>query len=252
VADIAPETTVTDGATISARVNSIAMRALDIVVAAVLLLLLSPVIIAIAIAIKLDSQGSVLFPCARVGRDGNQFAMLKFRKMWQDANGPALTVIGDSRFTRIGRFLSVSKLDELPQLWNVLRGQMSLVGPRPETAEFVDLLGSNRELILSVRPGITGLSQLAFARESEILDKDDRVGDYVRRILPQKAHLDALYVENASVGKNLRILWWTAVATVLRRPVAVGRASGGLGIRRRPSPSLEGAPGAVGARGGGQ
>jgi lipopolysaccharide/colanic/teichoic acid biosynthesis glycosyltransferase len=233
------------------RLNACAMRALDVVVAVALLLLLSPVIVAIALLIKLDSRGPVIYRCTRVGRDGTTLMMLKFRKMWNDASGPALTLAGDVRFTRVGRFLALSKLDELPQLWNVVRGEMSLVGPRPETSEFTDLLGAKREVVLSVRPGITGLSQLAFARESEILDGDDTVGDYVRRILPQKAHLDALYVANASLRMNLRVLLWTAVTTVFRRPVAVDRANGALGVRRRPLVDVEEAP-SMALRGAGQ
>jgi lipopolysaccharide/colanic/teichoic acid biosynthesis glycosyltransferase len=233
------------------RLNALAMRVLDVAVAVALLLLLFPFIAAIALLIKLDSRGPVIYRCARVGRNGSRLMMFKFRKMWGDASGPALTVAGDVRFTRIGRFLALSKLDELPQLWNVVRGDMSLVGPRPETSEFVDLLGARRDIVLSVRPGITGLSQLAFARESEILDGDDRVGDYVRRILPQKAHLDSLYVANASVGMNLRVLFWTGVATVFRRPVAVDRANGALGVRRRPLVVAEEAP-SMALRGAGQ
>ena len=110
---------------------------------------------------------------------------------------------------------------------------MSLVGPRPEVAEFVGLHRDSYEEILSVRPGITGLSQIAFAEECRILDPDDPVGHYVNRILPQKVGLDELYVRRRSVAFNLRILYWTAVAVVMRRPVAVHRDTGRMNLRKR-------------------
>jgi lipopolysaccharide/colanic/teichoic acid biosynthesis glycosyltransferase len=157
--------------------------------------------------------------------------MLKFRKMHDGASGPALVVPEDERFTRIGAFLARTKLDELPQLWNVLKGEMSLVGPRPEDPHFVELHRKPYEEILAVRPGITGLSQLAFARESEVLDPDDRERHYTERILPQKIRMDRFYATNRSLGMDLRVLWWTARAVVARRDVAVHRETGRLSIR---------------------
>ena len=215
-------------------VQSAAMRAVDLVVATMLLMLLLPVALLIAFAIKLDSRGPVLYRCRRIGRGGAEFAMLKFRKMRADASGPLLTIAHDPRLTRIGHVLARSKLDELPQLWNVLRGQMSLVGSRPESPEFVARHQEDYEAILSVRPGITGLSQLAYAKESEILDQADRVGHYLARVLPQKLRLDRVYAENRSLRMNVRILSWTALALFLRLDVAVNRRSGALGVRRRP------------------
>jgi lipopolysaccharide/colanic/teichoic acid biosynthesis glycosyltransferase len=209
-------------------------RASDVVVAAVALALLAPLIVAIAAAIKVDSRGSAFYRCRRVGRGGREFPMLKFRKMRADVAGPALTAVADERFTRIGRLLAASKLDEIPQLWNVVKGEMSLVGPRPEDAVFVDLHEREYAEILCVTPGITGLSQLAYARESEILDPDRRVDDYVTRVLPQKLSLDRLYVSRRSVAMDLRILCWTIVVVMFGRPVAVHRASGKLNLRRRP------------------
>jgi lipopolysaccharide/colanic/teichoic acid biosynthesis glycosyltransferase len=213
-----------------------AIRTFDVLVAAVALTLLSPLLAAVAAGVWLDDGGPVLFRSRRVGRGGRTFLMLKFRKMRGDATGPALTVAGDDRLTRLGRVLVRFKLDELPQLWNVLRGDMSLVGPRPEDPSYVALLGDEYRPILAVVPGVTGLSQLAYAREGEILDANDRHADYLRRVLPQKMLLDTLYVRRRSLRLNLSILGWTAVAIVLRREVAVDRATGALGIRRRPSP----------------
>ena len=201
---------------------------------ALLLTVFSPLIVAVAAAIKLDSRGPVFFRCRRVGFHGNDLQMLKFRKMRHAATGAALTLVDDNRFTRVGHWLAKSKLDEVPQLWNVLRGEMSLVGPRPEDPKFVELQRAEYETILTVRPGVTGLCQLAFAKEGEILDRDDRVGDYVARLLPQKAALDKFYAEQRSLRLDLRVLAWTAIAVFARRDVAVHRATARMNLRRRP------------------
>jgi lipopolysaccharide/colanic/teichoic acid biosynthesis glycosyltransferase len=210
-----------------------AKRLLDIVASAVLLALLVPVILVVVVAIKAESSGSALYRCRRIGLGGREFLMLKFRKMYDGASGPPLTLSSDTRLTRVGRFLARTKLDEIPQLWNVLKGDMSLVGPRPEDPSFVELLATEYRTILTVRPGITGLSQLAFAREGEILDRDDRIAHYLTRLLPQKARLDAMYALHSSLRMDFRILAWTAVAVVLRRDVAVHRMDGRLSSRKR-------------------
>jgi lipopolysaccharide/colanic/teichoic acid biosynthesis glycosyltransferase len=208
-------------------------RALDVAVSLVLLAVLTPLIIAIAVAVKLDSRGPIFYRSRRTGQRGVEFAMLKFRKMYDGAAGAALTAADDQRFTRIGRMLARTKLDEIPQLFNVLKGEMSLVGPRPEDPEFVRLEPAKFAPVLRARPGITGLSQLAFARESDILDPNDRVGHYLAAILPQKLALDTLYATRRSTGLDLAILGWTAFAVVRRRDVAVNRATGKLTRRRR-------------------
>ena len=206
---------------------------LDIVLAATLLLLLAPVILIVAAMIKLESSGPGFYRCPRIGRGGREFGMLKFRKMHDGAGGPALASWEDDRFTRLGPFLARTKLDELPQLWNVLRGQMSLVGPRPEDPSFVELHAAEFAVIHSVKPGVTGLCQLAFARESTVLDPEDRVGHYVNQILPQKVQIDQLYASQRSIGMDLRILGWTALAVLLGREVAVHRQTGELSLARR-------------------
>jgi lipopolysaccharide/colanic/teichoic acid biosynthesis glycosyltransferase len=208
-------------------------RLLDVVVAGAALVGLSLAIAVIALAIKLESRGPVFYRCRRIGLGGREFHMLKFRKMSASAAGPPLTVADDARFTRLGRLLARTKLDELPQLWNVLTGSMSLVGPRPEDPSFVELARTDYEPILQVKPGLTGLSQLAFTRESEILDADDRVGDYIRRLLPQKMWIDWLYVTRRSMLTDIRILGWTLFAMVFKVRVAVDRSSGCLTLRRR-------------------
>ena len=228
------ECDVDDGANrVGAALDESLKRTLDFVVAAALLFVLAPVIPILALAIRIESTGPAFYRCRRVGRGGREFHMLKFRKMHDGAKGPALASWEDDRFTRMGPFLAGTKLDELPQLWNVLRGQMSLVGPRPEDASFVELMPAEFAVIHSVKPGITGLCQLAFARESNVLDPDDRVGHYVNQILPQKVKIDQLYASQRSIGMDLGILGWTALAVLFRREVAVHRQTGSLS-RRAP------------------
>jgi lipopolysaccharide/colanic/teichoic acid biosynthesis glycosyltransferase len=220
---------------LAVAVDDGAKRLLDVTVAGILLLLFAPLFLAVAVAIKLDSPGPVFYRCRRIGLDGTELMMLKFRKMWDGASGLPLTATEDDRFTRVGRVITDLKLDELPQLWNVVRGEMSLVGPRPEDPAFVRDHWDSFEPILRVKPGITGLCQLAFARESQILDPTDRMGDYVQRLLPAKIRIDLLYASRRSVGFDVRIALWTVVAVALRRDVAVNRQTGRLTIRRRPA-----------------
>jgi lipopolysaccharide/colanic/teichoic acid biosynthesis glycosyltransferase len=220
--------------TVDSGLATVARRAIDLAVSGLVLLLALPVLLAVAAAIKLDSPGPVFFRCRRVGFHGAELLMLKFRKMRDGAAGAAVTLSGDERFTRVGRFLARTKLDELPQLWHVLTGEMTLVGPRPEDRAFVEVRAGDYAKILTVKPGVTGLCQLAFAKEGDVLRPDDRIRDYVERLLPQKAALDVLYVGRRSLPLDLRILAWTAVTVLGRRDVAVHRASGKLGLRRRP------------------
>jgi len=218
-------------------ITSIAKRVFDVLGAALLLVLLLPLFVLVSIAIKLDSRGPLLYRSQRVGSQGRTFHMLKFRKMRDDASGSPLTARRDERFTRVGSFLARTKLDELPQLWNVLRGHMSLVGPRPEDPIFVDLYRDHFTAILSMRPGITGLSQLAFAKESYVLDTlegPDPMVQYTERLLPQKLGLDRLYVTNRSMRGDIRILVWTTVAVLINLNVSVDRRDGRLTVRRRP------------------
>ena len=213
--------------------SSLRKRAFDLVVASALAVALAPVIALIALLVRLDSPGPVFFQCNRVGFGGRAFSMLKFRKMHHLASGAQLTVYADHRFTRAGRWLAQLKADELPQLWNVVRGEMSLVGPRPESPHFVGHYPDDFAEITRVKPGILGLSQLAFVEESQILDANDPVGHYLGQILPQKMSLDRLYAERWSFWLDARIVLWTVAAVILRRPVAVDRDTGRMGLRRR-------------------
>ena len=222
---------------VRAHLGAAAKRIVDTLVAASLLILLAPLFVVLGIVIKAESSGPIFYRAERVGRRGAPFRVLKFRKMHHGASGQALTADADARFTRIGRWLARTKLDELPQLVNVLLGQMSLVGPRPEDARFTRRHSGEFVEIHRVRPGITGLGQLAFAREAEILDPSDRVGFYEERILPQKVHLDTLYAQTRTMRGDLRILLWTVLPVILRLDVAVNRQTGTLTIRRREADS---------------
>lgn len=191
-------------------------RCFDIIVSAIVLSLLLPLILACALAVRLDSPGPVLFRQERVGRFGRPFRILKFRTMVdrQDAAAPLITASGDNRITTTGWWLRRSKLDELPQLVNVLRGEMSLVGPRPEAARYVDQYpAAARRLILSVRPGITDEASILFRHESDLLaTAADREGYYVSEILPRKLEIHQRYVRERSFIRDIAILARTVVA----------------------------------------
>jgi lipopolysaccharide/colanic/teichoic acid biosynthesis glycosyltransferase len=210
-------------------------RALDVVFAGTALVVAAPLIVLIAVLIALESPGPVLYRAERIGYRGRPLRMAKFRKMRVGARGAALTAAGDPRFTRVGSLLARTRLDELPQLWHVVRGEMSLVGPRPEHFGFVVRHARDYGRILSVRPGLTGLSQLAFAREREVLDAADPLDHYVTHLLPQKIGLDRLYAATVTVRGDLAVLVGTVAALVLGQSIAVDRRTGRLTRRHRPS-----------------
>lgn len=190
-----------------------AKRCMDVVVAAGALVLLALPMLVIAAWIRLDSPGPVLFRQVRVGRHGVPFRIHKFRTMVhapQDG-GPQLTVGADRRVTRAGAWLRRTRLDELPQLIDVLRGRMSLVGPRPEVPRYVALYPAVlREVVLSVRPGLTDPASLEFRNEAERLARAaDPEREYVEAVLPAKLGLSADYLRQASVWQDLRVLWRT-------------------------------------------
>lgn len=193
-----------------------AKRLFDILLSALGLLLLSPVLLATAVWVKLDSPGPALFKQQRIGRHGRPFAIHKFRTMRVDAPslGPQITVGADPRITRSGATLRRYKLDELPQLWDVLRGAMSLVGPRPEVARYVALYPDDmRQLILSVRPGITDLASIEYRDESAVLARaSDPERSYVEEVMPAKLALAAQYVRTQSLAGDLRLILRTISA----------------------------------------
>lgn len=188
------------------------------VIAIGLAVLTVPILLPLAIAIRLDSSGPAFFRSARLGQGGRPMQILKLRTMHQssDISGPAITVSGDERVTRVGRWIRANRLDELPQLWDVARGRMALVGPRPEAPQFVDLDDPVWREILSVSPGITGPSQLRFHDEGLLLSGDVEA-TYRSEVLPAKMSSDLAYVRSRSVRGDVRLLRATVQFFVGRR-----------------------------------
>jgi len=190
-------------------------RAFDLVTASIGLLLLAPLFIVLALWVRLDSPGPVFYRQQRVGRGGMLFRIFKFRTMVaRPSDGRQLTVGRDPRVTRAGHFLRKSKLDELPQLLNVIQGSMSLVGPRPEVPRYVACYPPEvRALVLSVAPGITDWASILYKEESEILGRAaDPERAYVEKILPAKLEYYVRYVRERSLWVDLRIIVHTLVA----------------------------------------
>lgn len=202
--------------------GSVAKRLFDVLAAGAGLLVLAPLLLAVALWIKLDSTGPALFRQVRIGRHGVPFEIYKFRTMvdrpdgGRQGAGPQLTVGQDPRVTRAGRFLRHYKLDELPQLLNVLEGSMSLVGPRPEVPRYVECYPpAARSAVLSVRPGITDLAAILYKDESAILGQArDPERAYVETILPVKLEYYQRYVRERSFWLDLRIIFRTLAAIV--------------------------------------
>lgn len=188
------------------------IRSIDIMASLVGLILLSPLFLGLAIWIKLDSKGAVFYRQLRVGRFGLDFSLFKFRSMRTNADKASLLTIGgsDSRITRAGLFIRKYKLDELPQLINVLRGEMSLVGPRPEVRKYTDLYNDEQRKVLEVRPGITDWASIEFRNENEILGQSpDPERTYIEEIMPLKIKLNQRFIQNPSVLHYLHIIWRT-------------------------------------------
>lgn len=190
-----------------------AKRLFDIGVAFMILLTLFPIFACIAIWIRLDSPGPVLFRQVRVGLAGSFFQILKFRTMRYDPTmtGPLITIGEDVRITRAGKFLRRYKLDELPQFLNVLRGEMSMVGPRPEVPRYVALYSAEaKKILLSVRPGITDPASLVFANESSLLERViDAEVHYVNIVMPLKLEHSIRYLHTQNFWSDLRVIWKT-------------------------------------------
>ena len=191
-------------------------RSCDVLVSSLGLLLLSPFLAIIAALIRIDSPGPVFFRQERIGQGLRTFSIYKFRTMVVDASklGGPLTIGDDPRITRVGRILRKSKIDELPQLINVLRGEMTLVGPRPEVQKYVNLFRRDYEEILRVRPGITDLASLKYRDESPLLAVTDPEQEYIKSILPDKIALAKQYVRQSSFFFDLSLMLKT-VARIL-------------------------------------
>ncbi len=187
-------------------------RIFDVIVSLAGLTVLSPFFLLVAILIKLDSRGPVFYGGKRVGYKGEIFTMYKFRTMAADADsrGPAVTYDSDPRITRVGNLLRRARLDEFPQLWNVLRGDMSLVGPRPESIYYFEMYSERQKQIFRAKPGITGLSQVIILNEDEWLNNPETLDqDYMEKVLPPKVELDLEYAEKQSLRADLYIIGQT-------------------------------------------
>jgi lipopolysaccharide/colanic/teichoic acid biosynthesis glycosyltransferase len=184
-------------------------RLFDLVVACIGLILLAPVLLMVGFLIKLDSPGPVFYRGDRIGQDGVPFKIYKLRTMVANADrmGSALTHGQDPRITRVGRILRKWKVDEFPQLLNVLRGEMSVVGPRPESPDYVKHYTSGQRQVLQVKPGITGLTQVRFRHEETLLQRCANLEEeYIGDIMPQKLALDLEYIEDQSLLLDVRLI----------------------------------------------
>lgn len=192
-------------------------RLFDIFISIITLLIFFPFGGIISILILAESRGGVFYVQQRVGRFGEPFGLLKFRTMRKDADKAGKLTVGmrDSRITKVGYFLRKTKLDEFPQFINVLAGQMSIVGPRPEVQEYVDHYNDEQMKILDVRPGITDYASLEYFRENELLGKSDNPQKtYIEEIMPAKIELNKKYLKRPTVGHDLQIMWKTFLKIV--------------------------------------
>lgn len=189
----------------------ICKRFFDFVSALIVLVVFLPVFVLIAVWIALDSKGGIFYSQVRVGKDGCEFKLLKFRTMRPDADKAGqLTIGNDSRITRVGRFLRKTKLDEFPQLINILKGEMSVVGPRPEVPRYVSLYSDQQRKVLSVRPGLTDYASLEYFDEQKVLGSSENPEkDYIQIVMPHKLELNLRYIEQASLLVDIKLIFRT-------------------------------------------
>lgn len=196
------------------------IRVLDCTFSIVGMILLSPLYAVLALLIRLDSRGPVLYRQERIGRNGVPFRLMKFRTMRTGADKKGLLTVGgkDSRITRVGYYLRKFKLDELPQLVNVLRGEMSMVGPRPEVERYVRLYNEDQKKILAVRPGITDLASIVYRNENDLLAaSSDPEAFYISKVMPAKIELNFKYIRNPSLKEYFLIMIKTITTSVRGR-----------------------------------
>ena len=188
------------------------IRFFDIIFSALGLVVLAPVFAAICLKIKLGSKGGCFYIQERIGKDGKPFGLYKFRTMRIGADSEGLLTVGehDQRITRIGYFLRKTKMDELPQLLNVLKGEMSLVGPRPEVRKYVELYTKEQRKVLSVRPGITDYASIEYVKENELLSQaEDPERTYIEQVMPDKIKLNMRYLEHYNLIEYFKIIFLT-------------------------------------------
>lgn len=192
------------------------IRVLDIFFSFLGIVILSPVLLILYLAICLESKGGGIYSQSRIGQFGHVFKLYKFRSMRVGADKGSLITIGDdNRITKSGKFIRKYKLDELPQLFNVLKGDMSLVGPRPEVAKYVNLYTKEQRKVLDVRPGITDYASIAYADENHILElSDNPEKTYIEQIMPDKIKLNMQYINNHTVKEYFKIIFLTLKCVV--------------------------------------
>ena len=196
------------------KFNKVVKRIFDFICSTLGLIILSPILIAIAIKIKIDDRGPVFFKQIRVGEKNKEFEILKFRTMVVDAEklGRQITIGNDSRITKIGAFLRKYKFDELPQLINVFKGDMSLVGPRPEVPRYVKLYNQEQKKVLEVKPGITDLASIRYRDENDLLGEAENPDDfYINTIMPDKLALNLEYINKNNVFFDIYIILKTII-----------------------------------------
>lgn len=187
-------------------------RIFDILFASIVLLCFLPIGLIISVVILLESKGGVFYLQQRIGLNGRPFALIKFRTMRKDADKAGKLTVGmrDPRITRSGYFLRKTKLDEFPQFINVLKGEMSIVGPRPEVREYTELYNEEQKRVLTVRPGITDYASLAYFKENELLGKSaNPEKTYIEEVMPEKLKLNLKYIDEKGYFKDLKIIWRT-------------------------------------------
>lgn len=192
-------------------------RLFDLVVSLLILLCFLPFGLIIALLIAVESRGGVFYRQERIGQYGKPFRLWKFRTMRKDADKLGKLTVGmrDPRITRVGLFLRKVKLDEFPQFLNVLSGEMSIVGPRPEVAEYVNLYTPEQREVLNVKPGITDYASLEYFRENELLGQSDNPRQtYIDEVMPAKIALNKKYIANPTIGHDLKIMWLTFLKIV--------------------------------------
>lgn len=195
------------------------IRFFDVIFSGIGLVILSPIFIILYILIRFESKGGGFYKQERIGKDGKPFYLFKFRSMRKDSDKGSLITIGnrDPRITRIGYFIRKYKLDELPQLWNVFIGDMSLVGPRPEVEKYTKLYTVEQQKVLSVRPGITDWASIKYVDENLILGQaEDPDRAYIEQIFPDKIRYNMKWIENQGVVEYFRIIFMTFIKTIVR------------------------------------
>lgn len=197
--------------------NKFLKRCFDFIASNIGIIILSPILLIISLAIKLTSKGPVFFKQVRVGLRGKRFNILKFRTMIVDAEklGTQITIGKDKRITEVGAFLRKYKLDELPQLFNVAKGDMSLVGPRPEVPRYVEMYTDEQLKVLDVKPGITDLASLRYIDENALLGEVDNPEEYyINKIMPDKLNLNLEYIETSNVFFDIKIILKTIIKSM--------------------------------------